>query len=45
MSSQAALGRLPTAGEVAAVVYFLADGAASAVTGQCLNVDCGVLPQ
>ena len=44
-SGQAALGRLPTAGEVAAVVYFLADGAASAVTGQCLNVDCGVLPQ
>lgn len=44
-SSQAALGRLPTAEEVASVVYFLTEPAASAVTGQCVNVDCGVLPQ
>lgn len=43
--TQTALGRLPTAVEVAEVVLFLAGAAASAVTGQCLNVDCGVLPQ
>lgn len=42
---QAALGRLPTASEVASVCVFLASDAASAITGQCINVDCGVLPQ
>jgi NAD(P)-dependent dehydrogenase (short-subunit alcohol dehydrogenase family) len=42
--TQAALGRLPTAEEVAAACLFLASPAASAITGQCLNVDCGVLP-
>ena len=44
-STQTALGRLPTPGEVAEVVYFLASPAASAISGQCLNVDCGTLPQ
>lgn len=41
----AALGRLPLDREVANVCYFLASDAASAITGQCINVDCGVLPQ
>jgi len=42
---QTALKRLPTADEVAQACLFLASDAASAVTGQSLNVDCGVLPQ
>lgn len=40
-----ALGSLPTADEVARVCLFLASPEASAITGQCINVDCGVLPQ
>ena len=40
-----ALKRLPTGGEVARLCLFLASDAASAITGQCINVDCGVLPQ
>ena len=43
--TQTALQRLPTAEEVAQVCLFLASPAASAVTGQSVNVDCGVLPQ
>jgi NAD(P)-dependent dehydrogenase (short-subunit alcohol dehydrogenase family) len=43
--TQSALGRLPTAAEVGATCVFLASPAAAAITGQCLNVDCGVLPQ
>jgi len=42
--SQAALKRLPEATEIAKTCLFLASDNASAVTGQCLNVDCGVLP-
>jgi NAD(P)-dependent dehydrogenase (short-subunit alcohol dehydrogenase family) len=41
----AALKRLPLAEEVAKTCLFLASDNASAVTGQCINVDCGVLPQ
>lgn len=40
--TQTALGRLPTAEEVAQACVMLAS--ASAITGQCVNVDCGVLP-
>jgi 3-oxoacyl-[acyl-carrier protein] reductase/meso-butanediol dehydrogenase/(S,S)-butanediol dehydrogenase/diacetyl reductase len=40
-----ALGRLPEASEVAKVCLFLASDAASAITGQSINVDCGALPQ
>lgn len=44
-TSNAALGRLPTGEEVGQACLFLASPAASAITGQCINVDCGVLPQ
>lgn len=42
--SQAALQRLPLATEVASACVMLASSSASAITGQCVNVDCGVLP-
>ena len=41
----AALKRLPTGREVAELCIFLSSDNASAITGQCINVDCGVLPQ
>jgi NAD(P)-dependent dehydrogenase (short-subunit alcohol dehydrogenase family) len=43
--SQTALKRLPRGEEVAKVCIFLASDEASAITGQSVNVDCGVLPQ
>ena len=43
--NQSSLGRLPNSEEVANLVYFLASKEASAITGQCINVDCGVFPQ
>ena len=43
--SQTALKRLPTGSEVGEMVVFLASEKASAITGQCINVDCGVFPQ
>lgn len=42
--TQTALGRLPTAEEVANLAYFLAGPQSSGITGQSINVDCGVLP-
>lgn len=44
-ASQAALARLPGASEVGDMCVFLASRQASAITGQCINVDCGVFPQ
>jgi len=44
-ADNAALKRLPSGDEVAAMCVFLASSAASAITGQCINVDCGVFPQ
>ena len=43
--TQTALNRLPTGDEVAAMCIFLASSNASAITGQNINVDCGVFPQ
>lgn len=42
---QSALGRLPLGEDVAKTCLFLASEGALAVTGQSLNVDCGVSPQ
>ena len=44
-NSQAALKRLPLGSEIGKTCLFLASDDASAITGQCINVDCGVLPQ
>ena len=44
-ASQAALKHLPSGEEIGQACVFLASEAASAITGQCINVDCGVLPQ
>jgi NAD(P)-dependent dehydrogenase (short-subunit alcohol dehydrogenase family) len=44
-NDNAALKRLPTGPEVGSMCVFLASTEASAITGQCINVDCGVLPQ
>jgi NAD(P)-dependent dehydrogenase (short-subunit alcohol dehydrogenase family) len=35
------LGRLPEPDEIADAVVFLASGMARAITGQCLDVNCG----
>lgn len=42
--TQSALGTLPTDEQVAAACVFLASVPAGGITGQCLNVDCGVMP-
>ena len=43
--SNSALLRMPTEVEVGQMCVFLASEKARAITGQCINVDCGVLPQ
>ena len=43
--ANSALNRMPTGSEVGAMAVFLASENASAITGQCINVDCGVFPQ
>ncbi len=43
-ASQSPLLRLPTAQEVANLVKFLISDDASGISGQSINVDCGVLP-
>jgi 3-oxoacyl-[acyl-carrier protein] reductase/meso-butanediol dehydrogenase/(S,S)-butanediol dehydrogenase/diacetyl reductase len=42
--TQTALGRLPSVKEVAQLCLFLTSKNASGITGQSMNVDCGVLP-
>jgi NAD(P)-dependent dehydrogenase (short-subunit alcohol dehydrogenase family) len=42
--TQSPLGRLPSAVEVAELVNFLISNKSTAITGQSIHVDCGVLP-
>ena len=44
-ASQSALNSLPSAEDVANFCIFLSSSYASSITGQCINVDCGVFPQ
>ncbi len=44
-TANTAMGTLPTGEEVGNVCVFLASSASSAITGQCINTDCGVMPQ
>jgi NAD(P)-dependent dehydrogenase (short-subunit alcohol dehydrogenase family) len=44
-ASNTALKALPTGAEIGQACLFLASLGASAITGQCINVDCGVMPQ
>ena len=44
-TANSALGRLPTGAEVGGMAVYLASNAAAGITGQCINVDCGVFPQ
>ena len=43
--ANAALKRLPTGEECADTCLYLASDSSSAITGQNINIDCGVLPQ
>ncbi len=42
--NQTTLGFLPTATDAAELCHFLSGSGASAITGQSINVGCGVLP-
>jgi len=44
-TNNSALNRMPKSDEVGDLCVFLASNKASAITGQCINIDCGVLPQ
>ena len=44
-NTQAALPELPTGEQIGKACLFLASDDAAAVTGQCINIDCGGFPQ
>ena len=43
-SDNSAMFRLPHTNEIADTCLYLSSDKSSAITGQCINVDCGVLP-
>ena len=44
-NQNSATGTLPTAEDVASMCYYLSKKESSSITGQCINIDCGVFPQ
>ena len=40
-----ALNKIPSGKDVAQLCLFLASNESSSITGQCVNIDCGVMPQ
>ena len=44
-NQNSATGSLPTAEDVASMCYYLSKKESSSITGQCINIDCGVFPQ
>ena len=45
IKQNSALNRLPTSKDVANLCYYLSQKETSSITGQCINIDCGVFPQ
>lgn len=45
VKNNSSLGSLPQADDISNMVSFLLSGQAKSITGQCINIDCGVLPQ
>lgn len=43
--SDTALKFLPSSQDVAQLCFFLSSNESSSITGQCINIDCGVMPQ
>ena len=43
--ANSATGALPNGHDVGSISVFLSSSENSAITGQCINVDCGVFPQ
>lgn len=43
--ANSATGKLPTGEDVGRMAVFIASPAAASLTGQCMNLDCGVFPQ
>ena len=45
ITNNSSLNSLPTEKDVADLVFFLSSKNSSSITGQSINLDCGVLPQ
>ena len=45
LKANSATGSLPTGQDVGSMAVYLASAENQAITGQCINVDCGVFPQ
>jgi NAD(P)-dependent dehydrogenase (short-subunit alcohol dehydrogenase family) len=43
--NNSATGSLPTGHDVADIALYLASSSNQSITGQCINIDCGVFPQ